>query len=218
MRGWSQRAAAWLMALTINLSVSAPALIAQQEQAKESSTEKSQDIDEIIVEADPYLKKLKGKVAEAFSAFRSGDYKVAEIQFERLSGDVAGHYMVQSLILGQNGAPSSTAVIDRMHKDENVVFYMHGLSLARQGRYEEAREPLKKAWRINPRDYQARLDYALVTILAGKPHKAKWQMRKVHRYAQKCGDECAEFVASVAHLEAVYAEAIEAQSEAEAVK
>ncbi len=188
------------------------------ENEKPDDPETSSDVlDEIIVEADPYLKNLKGRLADAFGAFRAGDYVAAEQEFLALKDTVSRNYL--RMAVGSGGfSIESRIVIDAIHKDEGIIFYMYGLSLARQSKFEDAMDPLRKAWRINPRHYQARLDYALVSVLADKPRKAKWQLIKVRGRARKCDNECPDFAASVARLETLYAEAMERQTKARAEK
>ena len=177
----------------------------------QNAEEKHDDIeDEIVVEANPYLREMKGVLRDAFSDFINGDYLAAEIKFERVSSAQIYDQLYQEMTIQQLCPPNKPCPLltqnlkDRLPANAAVLFYMQGVAEARQGKFVEAKDALKGALRIDKSYHDARVDLAMVTILAGDPTSAEPHMKRLRRKLRRCRKDCDSLTARYAKLDALY--------------
>lgn len=149
---------------------------------------------EIIIEGEALVEQLKGQLREGFKAFEAGDYAEAEdffstvtkqfrnIQFRQFE-DV--HYL--SFILGSGRRLNLDATYEEQVYGA-AIYYMLGLSQAFQGDTLSAKVSMRKAIKLNHRNLDARLDYALLELRSGNLEKAEKQIKKAEKLMNKCKD------------------------------
>lgn len=153
--------------------------------------------DEIIVEGEALVEQLKGKLRDGFKAFEAGDYAEAEDFFSKVTKQFRNiqlrqfedvHYLSSILGSGRRLIPDPTY-------EEQVygaaIYYMLGLSQAFQGNTKSAKVSMRKAIKLNHRNLDARLDYALLELRSGNLEKAEKQIKKAKKLMKKCKDHSA---------------------------
>lgn len=172
--------------------------------------------EEIEVTGDQLLAKLRTRLKEGFTAYMNGDFALAEVKFTSALKEARNDELLdtQNLkifgddILGANRPIFSYMTLtDRQRL--SAVYYMRGISQARQGKTDSAKVSIRKAIKINPKNFDARVDYALLELQSGKLRKAEKQIKRLRKLMKKCKDEsvghCDDLGNRFADLQIVYA-------------
>lgn len=153
--------------------------------------------EELIITGDVLARKANRRLQNAYAAFKKGNFAEAEKQFLsetksfrdqqlRMFEDI--HY------IGAQIGAHRRLNIDPTEEERvygAVLYYMMGLSQARQGKTESAKVSMRKAIKWNWRNIDARLDYALLELQSGNKKKAKKQLKKATELMKKCKDQSA---------------------------
>ncbi len=174
-------------------------------------------IEEIIVEADPLLGRLKGDLKAAFAAFKNGEYALAEIQFKKLEKTQLQAFLAESaglrqILCSQRVTCNFRTNFASKHYMDNaaaVLSYMRGVSQARQGKFAEAQLSFEEALDIDKSYHDARIDLAMVTILAGDTGSAEPHMKRLRRTMRRCSRDCESLTARYAKLDTLYQTALD---------
>lgn len=198
-------------------SLTAPSYVAQQSNETQNSTSK-QGEEEIEITGEIVSPQLKGRLQEGFSAFMKGDFALAEVKFSSALKEAENDELLdtQNLkifgddFLSNANRPifSYRSLIER--KRLSAVYYMRGISQARQGKTDSAKVSMRKAIKINAKNVDARVDYSLLELQSGNLRTAEKQMKRIKKLLKKCKDEsagdCDNLNVRFAQLETVFAQ------------
>jgi len=177
---------------------------------------KSKPSEEIEVTGNRILEQLRTRLKEGFTAYMNGDFVEAERQFSS-EIKIDGNYMLrqtENLLHMANLMGINRPIIPSLSGEQRVylgaVYYMRGMSQARQGKTDSAKVSLRKAIKINAKNFDARVDYALLELQSGNHRKAEKQMKKLRKLLKKCKDvtvgECDDLGNRFDALQTVYAQ------------
>ena len=206
------------LALLAGLSLSMP-ISAQDEQA---ARDDKKPTEEIIVEGD---RALPRQVANGFAAFHAGDFEKAADYFNAIRLQEfrnKADLFAELIRFSPDGfyARPSHASVDFRKSDPwrrqayAILYYMEGMSKRALGESNSASRSFKLALDMNPKHFDARVDYALVQIELGEPKKAEKHIRRLAKDLRKCdpqkddGQKCLAIRQRLMQVELAYGDAV----------
>ncbi len=179
----------------------AASLLIQPALAQESAAPKpAAPEDEVVVTADPFGTLPDVKLRNAFAAFRTGNYALAETRFNVLATSVRVYLEFTPVKTGEFN-------IREESQGRAVLNYMAGISAARQGEFKRAVAALRRALDLDPNYQDARVDLATILVLAGDLDKAEPHLGRLQKAIDRCKRECDVLEGRFARLEATYEKA-----------
>jgi len=171
--------------------------------------------DEIEVTGERILEQLRGRLQEGFTAYMKGDFAVAEKKFSSALKEARNDELLdtQNLkIFADDHLNASRPIFSYMslieRKRLSAVYYMRGISQARQGKTDSAKVSMRKAIKTNAKNFDARVDYALLELQSGNLRKAEKQIKKLRKLLKKCENvtlgHCDDLGNRFAELQVVY--------------
>lgn len=161
------------------------------------------DEDDIVVRPGADVSKLRGKARTAVIAFLREDYVLAEKLFKELAVTEK-----QNAFFDFASAAGIGIDLDRNPfrppPEAAVLEYLSGLSAARQGKLQPAKEAFLRALVIDPKYSKARADLTLAYVLSGDLEKAQIQLTRLRNFLRRCTRGCDALKARIATLEATY--------------
>lgn len=184
----------------------------------QKDTARKQDEEEIEVTGELLSSKLKGRLQEGFSAYMKGDFALAEYKFSSALKEARNDELLdtQNLkifgddFLSNANRPIFSYLTPTDRKRLSAVYYMRGISQARQGKTDSAKISMRKSIKINAKNVDARVDYSLLELQSGNLRKAEKQIKRIKKLLKKCKDEsagdCDNLNVRFAQLQTVYAQ------------
>ncbi|WP_262695393.1 tetratricopeptide repeat protein [Kordiimonas aquimaris] len=181
-------------------------------------TASKQNEEEIEVTGEILSDKLKGRLQEGFSAYMKGDFVLAELAFSSALKEARNDELLdtQNLkifgddFLSNASRPLFSYLTPTDRKRISAVYYMRGISQARQGKTDSAKVSMRKAIKVNAKNVDARVDYSLLELQSGNIRKAEKQIKRIKKLLKKCKDEsagdCDNLNDRFAQLQTVYAQ------------
>lgn len=154
--------------------------------------------EEIDVTGERLLETLNGFLKEGFAAYMAGDFALAEVRFTSVLKQAGNDELLdtQNLkifgddILGANRPIFSYLTLTERQR-LSAIYYMRGISQARQGKTDSAKVSMRKSIKTNPKNFDARVDYAMLELQSGNLKRAQKQIKKLRKLVKNCKDETA---------------------------
>ena len=181
---------------------------------QETSSVKPEE--EIDVTGERILEQMRGRLQEGFTAYMKGDFSVAELKFSSALKESRNDELLDTQNLKIFGddyltnadRPLFSYMTPTDRKRLGAVYYMRGISQARQGKTDSAKVSMRKAIKINAKNFDARVDYALLELQSGNVRKAEKQIKKLRKLLKKCKNatvgHCDDLGNRFAELQTVY--------------